>query len=198
MQTLGIFKQHMDTLCKKYASGKCQQRKQVTQYIHPFAHHQVRTHEYDVSGLCIGEYFISRKICIRILKSTGQCQKYTGNKCFGHLNVFLHLVVEFHKTHFPYNIFRGIHVLIHWPQTLFIIEWFLLKCNPSEHSSIFQKHFCNGQIFRCGNLNIGVISRNNANFMSRHVFHNHRIICDIRNNFFLFLLCFQLYICIAQ
>ena len=84
---LGIFVFCLKTLRKKYTTGESQKWEQILDSLHPLSHHQVRAHQYDVTGLRVGEYLISCKISVRILKSSGQRQKHTRNKSFRHLHI---------------------------------------------------------------------------------------------------------------
>lgn len=72
----------------KDSCRKGQYRKQVTQESGCVAIQKVGTHQYDIAGLCIGEYLFSCKVGIGILQAAGECDQACDHQCFGHLSVF--------------------------------------------------------------------------------------------------------------
>ena len=81
MKPLRVFETPLYALRKKHAKRKRQQREQIAQSVHPSAHHKILTHQHHVAGLGIGEDLLPRIIGIGILKSSGDRQKNTGQKC---------------------------------------------------------------------------------------------------------------------
>ena len=56
----------------RHLMAKDSNGKQIPQSVHPLSCHEMLAHKHDVSGLCIGKYFISDIIGISILKTAGQ------------------------------------------------------------------------------------------------------------------------------
>ena len=87
MQLLGILESCLKPLREKYTRSKCKYWEQIFQSRSPLSHHKVRAHQHNVTGLGIREYLVPGKICIRVLKASGQRQKDTRNKGFRHLHI---------------------------------------------------------------------------------------------------------------